>query len=99
LNEPAEILTLLIILALLFAILVAIWAYWLYRYFGEAYYGARGSFRWIIFGAVLALLVRTQTWLLPEMGMLLRSAWLFVSIFLAYGLARLLIPLAHPQNP
>jgi hypothetical protein len=93
LTKPGDVLALAVILVLLLAALVAIGAYWLYKFFGEAYYGRRGAVRWIIFGVLLALLLRVPDWFFPTGWPVLKGFFQFLSVFVAFALARLLVPI------
>ncbi len=90
------ILTLAAFILLLLALLIGIGAYALYRFFGEAYYGRRGALRWALFGAFLALLTSLPAIWLPARLSLLKNFWDFLSVFLAFFLARRLVPLIRP---
>jgi len=93
LDSPGEFLALAAILAILLLILVAIGAYCLYKFFGEAYYGRSGAWRWGVFGAVFAAFVSGAEWVFPESLWLLKGLWQFLSLFIAFFLARKIIPL------
>ncbi len=75
-----------------FLILVALGAYWLYRFFGEDYYGGRGAARWALFGALFALFIKGSAWLPQGLSLLKNLLWV-VSVFAAFFIARRLIPL------
>jgi ABC-type multidrug transport system fused ATPase/permease subunit len=93
LDSPGEILALVAVIAVLLAILVAIGAYCLYKFFGDAYYGSRGAWRWGLFGALFAVFVSGAEWVFPENLWLLKDLWQFLSLFIAFFLARKFIPL------
>jgi hypothetical protein len=65
----------------------------LYRFFGERYYGHRGALRWALFGGFFALLLRLPDWLLPDSMGLLGDILGFLGLFVAFFLARRLVPL------
>jgi hypothetical protein len=92
LDQPAEWLLLAVVLAALLAALTACAAYWIYKYFGEAYYGRRSAWRWALFGVFLAALIKLPDWLLPGSVAILRYAWFALCPFLAFFLSRWLIP-------
>jgi hypothetical protein len=97
--RPAPILALVIFVALLLLALTGLGAFWIYRFFGERYYGGRGALHWALFGTLLALFVRLPDWILPAGWGWLRYPWLAISPFLAFFLARWLarIPKAARQ--
>lgn len=78
--------------------LVAIGAYWLYRFFGQAYYGPRSALRWALFGALLALLIKLPDWLLKESLWLVKYAIWVLSPFIAFFVARWLVPLKRKND-
>jgi hypothetical protein len=93
LQQPGELFVLVGILGFFLLLLVALAAFWLYRFFGEAYYGPRGAARWAIFGALLALLLKLPDWLVPEgLGFIRDILWI-LSAFIAFFVARWLVPL------
>lgn len=98
LRNPGEVLALALITLVALLALIASVAYWLYRYFGQAYYGQRGAARWALFGVLLALLIKLPDWLLPENLWLLRGAFWLLSAFIAFFIARWLIPLAKTTD-
>jgi hypothetical protein len=93
LSNPGDVLTLALILLIAFLLLIALGAYWLYRFFGPAYYGPRGAARWALFGALLAVLLKLPDWLLPNDWLLVKYALWILSAFIAFFIARWLIPL------
>ena len=82
----------------LLVILINIGAFWLYRYFGEAYYGKRGAIRWAAFGATFAILFQLPAWILPKLTAV-KILWQVVSPFAAFGITRKLIPLDRTTPP
>ena len=76
------------IIVVLLIILTVIGAIWIYKYFGERYYGKRGALHWSFFGFILAVLVKLPTWILADRLWLLKYTWLAVSPFVAFFLAR-----------
>jgi hypothetical protein len=93
LSNPGDVLTLALILLIAFLLLIALGAYWLYRFFGPAYYGPRGAARWALFGALLAVLLKLPDWLLPNDWLLVKYALWILSAFIAFFIARWLVPL------
>jgi uncharacterized BrkB/YihY/UPF0761 family membrane protein len=93
LDEPTEIIVMFVFVILLLSILTAIWAFWLYRFFGECYYGLRGALRWALFASIFAVFLKVPDWLLPgnlrPLGDVLRILSLFTAFFLARGLVSL----------
>jgi hypothetical protein len=93
LQQPSQLLALAGILGFFLFVLVALMAFWLYRFFGQAYYGPRGAIRWALFGVLLALLLKLPDWLVPEGLRLVRDILWIVSPFIAFFIARWLVPL------
>jgi len=81
------------LIAFLLLALIGIFAYFLYRFFGESYYGRRGGNRWALFGALFAVFFSAPQWLLPARFGLFITIWQILSFFLAFFLARKIIPL------
>lgn len=98
LSNPADLIALVLITLVALLALIASAAYWLYRYFGEAYYGGRGAARWAVFGALLALLIKLPDWLLPANLWLVKDLFWVISPFLAFFAARLLFPLRRKTD-
>jgi hypothetical protein len=73
-------------------------AYWLYRFFSPAYYGPRGAARWALFGALLAVLLKLPDWLLPESWRLVKFVIWILSAFVAFFIARRLLPLKREDD-
>jgi hypothetical protein len=93
LQQPGDLLVLAGILIFFLLLLIALMAFWLYRFFGQAYYGPRGAIRWALFGALLALLLKLPDWLAPEgLGFIRDILWI-LSAFIAFFIARWLVPL------
>ena len=93
LNNPADIFGLVTILLIMLLILAAVGAFWLYRFFGEQYYGIRGAVRWALFGAFFALLMQTPGLLFSNLNRTLVYLWQFLSLFVAFFLTRWLVPI------
>ena len=98
LRQPGELLVLVGILGFFLLLLIALAAFWLYRFFGEAYYGPRGAVRWALFGALLALLLKLPDWLIPEGLRFIRDILWILSAFIAFFLARWLVPLKQKDD-
>jgi membrane protein implicated in regulation of membrane protease activity len=98
LSRAADLIALGVILLVVFLLLTAIGAYWLYRFFGEAYYGGRGAARWALFGSIFALLIKAPGWFLPPGWWLAKNLFLGLSVFLAFFLARWIIPLQRNRS-
>jgi hypothetical protein len=98
LSQPGQLLLLAGILSLFLLILVGLGTFWLYRFFGEAYYGPLGAARWALFGALLALLLKLPDWLFSEGFRLVNYAIWIVSPFVAFFVARWLVPLKRTAD-
>ncbi|MBN1148023.1 MAG: hypothetical protein JXA78_12265 [Anaerolineales bacterium] len=92
LQSPGDVIALIGLVAGLLLILTGISAFWLYRFFGERYYGARGALRWAVFGAIFALLLWLPDWLFPESLRFLGHQLRFLGVLVAFFVARWLIP-------
>ena len=100
LTQPGAIIGLVVVLAVLMLALTGLGAFWIYRFFGERYYGGRGALFWALFGFLLALFVRLPDWVLPEVVRWLRYLWFAICVFPAFFLARWLarIPVTRRQK-
>jgi len=83
--------------SVLLLIMVAILAFWLYRFFGEGHFGKRGAVRWALFGVLFALLLKIPNLFFSNRAPFITSAWGILSVFVAYFLGRKLIPLYQPR--
>ncbi|MEW5869770.1 MAG: hypothetical protein AB1894_10885 [Chloroflexota bacterium] len=83
------------------ALLIAATAFWQYKFFGPAYYGSRGAWRWALFGVVLGLLVQVPDWFSPYLAWLGSDAvnfiWRILSLLIAFFISRKLVPLRQAQ--
>jgi len=92
LSTSSEILSLVIVLVVIVAGLIGIGTYWLYKFFGEAYYGQKSMLRWALFGSFFALFLNTPDWLIGERLSLLKNFLQLLGFFAAFFLARWIIP-------
>ena len=92
LSTPADIVSLVILLMVVLGGLIGIGTYWLYKFFGEAYYGQKSMLRWALFGVFFALFTKTPDWLFGESLSLLRNLLQLVGFFAAFFLARWIVP-------
>ncbi|MCZ7551169.1 MAG: hypothetical protein B6D39_02050 [Anaerolineae bacterium UTCFX2] len=92
-SQPSRIASLAAFVILLLIILTGIGAFWLFRYFGEGYFGARSAYRWAIFGLFFALFLKIPDWLVSPELWLLKGVFQLIGLFAAFFLARWLIPL------
>jgi hypothetical protein len=93
LTQPSQLIALAAILALFLLLMTGLGAFWLYRFFGEAYYGPHGAARWAIFGALLAVFLKLPDWLFAGSLRWVEYAVWIISPFLAFFAARWLLPL------
>lgn len=93
LSDASDFLSLGILLIVVMGGLIAIGAYWLYKFFGEAYYGAKGIIRWALFGALFALLIKAPDWFLGDRLPVIRNLIQFLGLFAAFFLARWIVPI------
>ena len=92
LSQPGSLAALIGIVVILFALLVSVGAAWIYRFFGEAYFGRRGALRWVLFGSLWAALRYVQTWFFPD-NPILETIWEIVGVLGSFFVARWLVPL------
>lgn len=95
LSEIEDILVLAGLLLVLLLLLILVGAYWMYRFFGEGYYGSTGAARWALFGAFFAFLMALPDWLMPETWSPIIILLKFLAVFAAFFLARKIIPVRH----
>jgi hypothetical protein len=92
LEEPGNLLGLVLFLVGVILILIAVGAFWLHRFFGDAYYGGRGAVRWALFGSLFAVFLKVPEWIFPQYLWILRAIMQFGGLFAAFFLSRWLIP-------
>ena len=93
LSTLADFLSLAVLLVVVLGGLIAIGAYWLYKFFGEAYYENKGILRWALFGALFALFFKTPDWFLGERLPVIKNLLQFLSLFAAFFLTRWIVPI------
>lgn len=93
LTQPANLVALVAILAALLIIMIFIGSYWLYRFFGEKYYGVRGAIRWAVFGSLFAIFMMAPEWILPDQWRIIINLLKFSSVFVAFFISRKIVPL------
>jgi hypothetical protein len=93
LSQPGSLMVLLLFLMMVQGIMIALGAFWLYRFFGQAHYGKGAPLRWALFGMLFAIFLKLPNWLLPTGWGILRVVLQFAGLFAAYFLARWVIPL------
>lgn len=93
--QPADILALVAVLLAVLLPLIAIGAFWIYRYFGEAYFGQRGAVRWALFGFLFALALWLVNQIVPEGWWLLRIPLQVAGLLGAFFGARMMMPLVQ----
>lgn len=93
LSQSANLLGLVLFIVFVLAVLTGIGAFWLYRFFGERYYGVRSAIRWAIFGFIFALLIKAPDWVISQDLWLLKGLAQLCGLFAAFFLARWLIPM------
>ena len=92
LSDPAQVGALIGVMTIVFLLMAGIGAFWLHRFFGEAYFGVRGAWRWMLFGLFFALLSQVAIWLFPD-NAVMDWVWPLASAIGAFFLARWAIPL------
>lgn len=93
LRTTGDIAALVVLIVTLLLMLTGVGAYWLYRFFGDRYYGPRGALRWSLFGIIFALMLGLPAQLFPDSLRLLEIVLNILGIFVAFFVARWLIPL------
>ena len=93
LSQPGSLVGLSVFLIAILLILIFIGAFWLYRFFGERYYGRRGALRWALFGVMFALLMQGFDLIFGENLPVIKGVLQFLSVFGAFFLSRLLLPI------
>ncbi len=93
LSQPGSLLVLLLFLVIILGLLIALGAFWLYRFFGEDQFRRRAKLRWALFGLLFAIFLKLPDWLLPAGWGILRGILQFAGLFVAYFLARWIAPL------
>jgi uncharacterized membrane-anchored protein len=97
---PGSLAALIVVVILLLLLLSGLAAYWIYRFFGDGYYGKRGALRWALFGLLLAMLLQIPIWIFPERIGFLKLPWQIASVFLAFFGSRGIIKIIKdsPRN-
>jgi hypothetical protein len=98
LAQPGSLLVLLLFLVIILGVMVALGAFWLYRFFGEAHFGERAPLRWALIGVLFAIFLKLPDWLLPAGWGILRGVLQLSGLLAAYFLARWLVPLRWNTN-
>ena len=93
LAEPGNLIGLGTFVTAILLILIAIGAFWLYRFFGERYYGPRGAIRWALFGITFALLMQAFDLIFQGNLPIIKGILQFLSVFGAYFLTRWIVPM------
>jgi len=93
LSQPANLIGLILLTLVVFLVLTAIGAYWLYQFFGDKYFGRGSPIRWALFGFLFALLMKIPDWIFPEIDWILPTVFRIAGLFGAFFLARWIIPL------
>ena len=93
LSTPAEILTLVILLIIIVGGLITIGTYWLYKFFGEDYFSARSLLRWIFFGMLFAIFMKSSDYILNENLIIIKNLVRLASVFAAFFVSRIALPL------
>ena len=93
LAQPGSLVVLMVFLIILLGFLIALGAFWLYRFFGEDHFGEHAPLRWALFGFLFAVFLKLPDWFVPERWGIIRGILRFAGLFIAYFLARFLVPL------
>lgn len=70
-----------------------LFAFFLYTYFGDAYFGQRAAQRWALFGALFGLLISLPLLFDPPQMLCLAPVWGVICLLAAFFAARRIIPL------
>jgi len=84
---------LLLFMVIILAMMIALGAFWLYRFFGEAHFVGNAPLRWALFGVLFAIFLKLPDWLLPAGWGIIRVILQLAGLFVAYFLARWIVPL------
>ncbi len=98
LSTLTDILSLTIILLVIIGGLIGIGAYWLDKFFGEAYFDNKSILRWALFGAAFALFIKTPDWLFGEHLSTIKNFLRLVGLFAAFFLSRWIFPLDYRKE-
>jgi hypothetical protein len=93
LSTPAEILSLVFLLIIIIGGLITIGTYWLYKFFGENYFGTRSLLRWIFFGILFAIFTKSPDWIFSENLATIKNLVRLAGVFAAFFLSRIAFPL------
>lgn len=93
LNQPANVVALILVTLFLIGALIAMGAFWLDRFFGAAYFDRRAPWRWALFGALFAVWLQAPRWFFPGLGWGWKVIFDLLGAFAVFFLARRLIPL------
>jgi len=93
LSTPTEILALVFLLIIIIGALIAIGTYWLYKFFGENYFGARSILRWILFGILFAIFTKSSDWIFSENQVIIKNLVRLAGVFAAFFLSRIVFSL------
>lgn len=85
--------------ALMLLFLVAIGAFWLYRFFGDRYYGPRGAAFWALFGTLFAIFLIVPEWGIQDQIRWIRIPLQLAGLFGAFFLARWLARIPRNKTP
>jgi hypothetical protein len=96
LRQLGSVMGLIAFVGIILVLMIALGAYWLYRFFGPAYFGERGAFRWALFGSLFAIFLKLPDWLFPTELWLLIGLFQFIGLLAAFFLARRIIPIRGP---
>ena len=83
------------LLVFLFLAGTGLFAFFLYSYFGEAYFGRRGVLRWALFGCIFGALIGLPALFNAPEIVCLPLLWGLVSMLPAFFAARWIIPKEH----
>lgn len=98
LQQPENLLGLIVFLVIILVLMIAAGAYWLYRFFGPRYFGLRGAYRWVLFGALFALILKIPDWLFSTNLWPLKALFQLTGLFASFFLARWIIPLHRSEE-
>jgi hypothetical protein len=98
LKEPANLIGLISFLVVILTILILVGAFWLDRFFGEAYFGKRSLIRWSLFGLLFAFFLKVPEWIFTHSLWGIRMLFQLAGLFGAFFLARSIIPIQRKSG-
>jgi hypothetical protein len=97
LAQPGSLLPLFFTMLLILGLMTGLGAFWLFRFFGDAYFGSRAPLRWALFGILFAFFLKLPDWFFPANPGVFRAIIQLAGLFAAFFVARWLVPINKPE--